>query len=535
MTFRLACAWLACLACLLALQARALEQDVDTDGSAVNPAISSTGSSGYGWTALPTVAGARIDNKTVVVGENATLLHYIDADYDPQKIKRVVIQVHGDSRDAWNQWLYADLAAKRAAQGGTVKREEVLVVAPEFFEKIDLGAYPFIAQPRLKEEAPPPAPASGSVTDLLPTAAATSPARNANAAAKATRSASNISLAPRSAAPPAEPLLSAAASPPAGHSHASSPGPGPAPSPANRTEVLLPPDPRAIIVSDTTEYFSASQAMIFDGTSWGDGSPALNPLGNGAIGAFEALDELLAYFLDESRFPALNRVVLAGFSLGGQLVQRYAAFRPDTSDDARTTFWVSSPNSFVYFNDTRPLKPKKACRNTYNDYKYGLEGELPPFVTSRTASPDAIVERFMGRDLVYLCGVRDKMPGSDDCPSNTQGSHHVSKMVYWTERVVPYLAGAPGNGTLPAKSSVYWIAKTGHEDWKIITSDPGVYSLFLQRYNDDGTDAAAPPSNGVTATDSPTDADNGALAGIAAPSRAALLVLALVASALVVA
>ncbi|KAN0063536.1 hypothetical protein ACQY0O_003983 [Thecaphora frezii] len=497
--------WLACLLAVSLAQSAwaASESDADDDGSVTNPAISNAGNPGVGWTALPTVAGASIDNSTIVVGKNATLLHYIDADYDPSQIKRIVVQVHGDSRDAWNQWLYADLAAKRAEQGGTVKRKEVLVVAPQFFERVDLGAYPFIAVNR-----------TASTTPATSVHISTPSVRSQ----ESTQLASSVSLVPRSPLP-------AASEPSTTPSHAASAESGTLHRSEERPSTA-PVDPSAIMATDTAEFFSSSQVMIWSGVNWGDGSPASDPPGNDPAGAFDALDSLLDYLLDQDRFPSVNRLVLAGFSLGGQLVQRYAAFRHDTDDDDRITFWVSSPNSFVYFNETRPVTPKKACKDTYNDYKYGLSGALPTYVTSNPTGAGAaeVVQRYLNRTIVYLCGTRDKMAGTDDCSSNAQGAHHVAKMLYWTKAVIPWLPGAPQNGSLPANSSVHWIDRTSHQDWKIITSDPGVQTLILEKYNDDGSDAAAPPSSGVGEAPEP-GAESGALSSLATPSLTAMLLL----------
>lgn len=422
-------------------------------------------------------------------------LHYIDAQYDPTKIKRVVIQIHGDNRDAWNQWLYADLAANRAAQGGTVKREEILVMAPQFFITDDYGAYPFTL-------APVPTPSSSSSSSASSTATSTrsrSSDRNrlaeeestSSARSRNTRSSESSSTSPakRALGPISTACTSHRLQVRASRHHSS-------------VDAI---EKRADAASDGIPE-SSSEVLIWANSGWGQGDAAVEPPGVGETGTFDALDAAVGYFLDRNRFPVLTKVVVAGFSLGGQLTQRYAAFRPADEDESRVNYWVSSPNSFVYFNDTRPLRPGRTCRDNYNDYKYGLGGTLPDYVTNATnpvTDPAAILSRYLSRTIIYLCGERDKTAGVSDCPSDCQGSHHVSKMAYWTERVLPYLPGSTMDGTLPATSSVHWIGKTSHQDWKIINSDPGVYSLFLQGYNDDGTDAAAPPSNGVVGVKSP--------------------------------
>lgn len=119
---------------------------------------------------------------------------------------------------------------------------------------------------------------------------------------------------------------------------------------------------------------SSTDQMVWSERSsngWGMGSRAISP-SNSDVGSFEALDAALRFFHDTTRFPALNNVVIAGFSMGAQLVQRYSVFRADTSEDSRTKYWVSSPASFVYLNDSRPASSSDvASCSGYNEYKVG--------------------------------------------------------------------------------------------------------------------------------------------------------------------
>lgn len=111
--------------------------------------------------------------------------------------------------------------------------------------------------------------------------------------------------------------------------------------------------------------------MIWSAKSngWGQGYQSSNPKRSN-YGSFDALDAALAFFHNTTTFPALTTVVLAGFSMGGQLVQRYSIFRSDTTEDSRTRFLVSSPASFVYLNSSRPVSAStlSACSG-YDDYK----------------------------------------------------------------------------------------------------------------------------------------------------------------------
>ena len=420
-----------------------------------------------GWKSLPAIDGARIDNSTLVVGQgSATLLHYIDREYDARKIKRAVIQIHGENRDAWNQWIYSDLAAKRASTGGSFARDEVVVMAPMFFTTSDEGAYPF----------DPNQDAGNQVTTTWDTGAVPTARRRA-VAAPAT---STDGFQPRAAL-------------------------------QRRGRFKIP-----------LQKVSTTQVMIWKAVEWGDGSPAYEPADAAGAGSFDALDAAVNFFLDTSRFPNLRTVVVAGFSLGAQLTNRYATFRNTTSQDDRVIFWISSPNAFVYMDGERPVKVGSSCAKTYSDYKYGLNGTLPRYYreSARQLSPSALINRYLGRTIFYLVGMLDTGAGLDACAPNAQGVGHLDKLWYWTQKVIPMLPGSTGvQGELPDNNLVRFIENTGHQDWKVITSDPGVETLWLKQWYSNGTDANAPQSNGVVAGPTPSEKSISKLANGAAGAK----------------
>lgn len=358
----------------------------------------------HGWMELPAVAGAALDTTSIAVG-SGHLTNYVTASYDASKIKRAVIQIHGMNRDSWNQWTYSNLALARAVEGGEVKQEEVVIMAPQFFTVADKGAYS---------------------------------------------------------------------------------------------------------VSKSGE--PTTDAMIWKGNNWGDGSMVEYPAGAG-VGGFEALDAAINYFLDPVKFPQMVTVVVAGFSLGSQLVQRYSALRPvNAAQDSKINYWICSPNSFLYLNDTRPLSTKKCPK--FNQYKYGLDGTLPAYVrnTSQEAlmNIDDLSSRVLTRRISYAVGVKDTSNGANMCQADVQGKGHLSKVEHWTQDAVPFLPGSTGKrGVLPSASTVDYVSKVSHQDYRMIQSDPGVLRLFLDDYSARGSTAKAPSSNGLVAQEAPDS--NGSL------------------------
>jgi pimeloyl-ACP methyl ester carboxylesterase len=129
--------------------------------------------------------------------------------------------------------------------------------------------------------------------------------------------------------------------------------------------------------------------------------------------SFALLDALLQMLSDRKQWPALDLVVLAGHSAGGQFVQRYAAAgRAPTvlsHHGIRTRFVVANPSSYLYFDERRPTAhgfapfPQARCRG-FDHYKYGLE-DPNPYVAALT--PQALRWHYARRQVIYLLGTLD--------------------------------------------------------------------------------------------------------------------------------
>ena len=172
---------------------------------------------------------------------------------------------------------------------------------------------------------------------------------------------------------------------------------------------------------------------------WASGLPANGPA---PLSSFDAIDALLARLGDRTAFPNLNRVVLAGFSAGGQLVQRYAIVGKGEDALGRAgvvlRYVVGSPSSFAYFGGARPedgrIVPFAAAPSCpqYNNWRYGFAGNLPPYVVAAIApGVPALEQRYAARDVVYLAGKSDIDPHhrflDTSCSAEAQGADRLSR------------------------------------------------------------------------------------------------------------
>lgn len=194
--------------------------------------------------------------------------------------------------------------------------------------------------------------------------------------------------------------------------------------------------PQFLTPEDIAAHHLSDGILRWGREDWLNGNPALGPA---ALSAFDGFDAIFARLTDRASFPNLAQIVLAGFSAGGQVVQRYAAVGKG-EDAIPLRYVVGSPNTYVYFGDERPLPdggfgpfPGAADCPDYNRWKYGLAGGLPPYVLGAAGQGiSALERRYVARDVVYLAGGDDTNPNhrllDKSCAGAAQGPTRLARM-----------------------------------------------------------------------------------------------------------
>jgi hypothetical protein len=105
---------------------------------------------------------------------------------------------------------------------------------------------------------------------------------------------------------------------------------------------------------------------------------------------------------DPSLFPNLQKITITGHSDGGQFTQRYATGnRKDGTVSASVNYVIANPGSYLYLDNRRLPKgetcfedgtcmaafttnwdPDNACADSYNSYKYGLDGRTYGYMSA---------------------------------------------------------------------------------------------------------------------------------------------------------
>lgn len=147
-----------------------------------------------------------------------------------------------------------------------------------------------------------------------------------------------------------------------------------------------------------------------------------------AINAIAALDALVAHI--HARWPSVQRITLAGFSAGGQMLQRSIGFAKEPPAGVSLRYVVADPGTWLYFDPLRPQPqiagsdadwaqcsdgacqyrmqlPEQASCSGYNDWKYGTQA-LPAYLAATAAQAR---ERYRQADVTYLEGERDNHAG----------------------------------------------------------------------------------------------------------------------------
>ncbi|KAK0565910.1 hypothetical protein OC861_003498 [Tilletia horrida] len=313
--------------------------------------------------------------------EPVELALYQDAALGTSSIKRVLIQIHGQGREAGFTWKVAAQARAEAAKRypGSLKVQDVLIVAPLFFNGYDKDLYRWSGK--------------GSTGSLL----------------------------------------------------------------------------------------------VWKGNQWGDGEPNQYPHTQTTVSSFEALDALLRYYSDHSRFPNVESIVVSGHSLGGQMVHRYAVLSdlPVTSP-VTVSFIVANPSTLLYLDGDRPRHDPDSTSaklvDGYNHYKYGLEGiadmlgEYYRSLSVAGVGGQLLWERFaLGRKVHYINGDLDHGIGDERPQAFAQGKDRMDRL----KNYIKWASMPTRGGDFPALHTVEWAEGVQHEAKDILKSEPGLHRAFL--------------------------------------------------------
>ena len=253
---------------------------------------------------------------------------------------------------------------------------------------------------------------------------------------------------------------------------------------AGRQALIL--APQFLSEVDAVRYPVPLDVPVWSVDGWKDGSLSeirRDDSTDRRVSSFAVLDALLQMLSDRQHWPALDLVVLAGHSAGGQFVQRYAVagHAPTmlSHHGIHTRFVVANPSSYLYFDARRPTEhgfapfPQTRCRG-FDHYKYGLEAPNA-YVAAQT--PQALMSHYARQQVIYLLGTLDAdaaHPFLDrSCAAEAQGPTRLARgQAYYR-----YLSVVLGHEVVQRQHRVL-VEGVGHDHQGMFQSPCGVAWLF---------------------------------------------------------
>ncbi len=231
--------------------------------------------------------------------------------------------------------------------------------------------------------------------------------------------------------------------------------------------------PQFLAQVDIDAYKLRDETLRWSLEGWEGGDAALAP---NPVSSFEALDAILAKLADRRIFPNLKQVVVAGHSGGGQVAQRYAIAGKGEATLARqhieVRYVVANPSSYAYFSAERPEPSIAASCPGYNNWKYGMD-QRPPYLAH--ATPAALEQRYVEREVIYLLGTLDTNPQhpalDKSCMARAQGPYRYSRGHAYADAMAKRDNGTPNH-------KLFDVAGVGHDGDKMLTSKCGLAALF---------------------------------------------------------
>lgn len=137
------------------------------------------------------------------------------------------------------------------------------------------------------------------------------------------------------------------------------------------------------------------------------------------------------------------------------------------------SFYVANPNSFLWFNTSRPIDPS-SC-NGYDDWKEGLSKYYPTYGAALAADRKAVLARWNSRTVTWARALNDSGEAATGCADATTGASR-------GERFYNALLWWPPSSSM----NVDYIPNVKHNDTAVFASTAGMTRLFFDNFYGNG-------------------------------------------------
>lgn len=249
---------------------------------------------------------------------------------------------------------------------------------------------------------------------------------------------------------------------------------------------------------------STTNALVWPGTQWSAGGNNQYPHNSRHSSSFFVLDTLIRYFDDKTLFPNLKQIVFVGHSLGGQMVQRYAAVGDQLNTTTPVTYWIGNPDSFVWLSEDRPLATTDCP--SFDVYRAGYTNytEYPMTYGKDVVAQGraAILANYQSRQIAYGRALYDHGDDSFDCGANTTGADRNERFFFFIKAFPPSCAQPTGNNC-----DTVDLIPVSHDNGQMFDSTAGQSRIFYDNW--DGKVSSPPPRQVFSPGESPSSLSSG--------------------------
>lgn len=236
---------------------------------------------------------------------------------------------------------------------------------------------------------------------------------------------------------------------------------------------------------------SYTGALVWQGSAWSGGGANQYPAAYTSVSSFHVLDQLVQWYGNKTVFPNVKEIVVAGHSLGGQTVQRYAAMGQTATQlgvSVPVSYWIANPNSYVWLNSSRPLSTS-SCPS-YDQWRDGLQnftGYSYPAVYNSAVTGGSIATiqaNYYAKNKAYARGLLDTGDDSSGCQPGTSGANR-------NERFFAFINWFPATCPSPLSTSGHCdtidFMNIGHDAGSMMASPAGQARLFTDNFYGNGS------------------------------------------------
>ncbi|KAM0723408.1 hypothetical protein Q7P37_000394 [Cladosporium fusiforme] len=246
-------------------------------------------------------------------------------------------------------------------------------------------------------------------------------------------------------------------------------------------------DQGSVFPWDESSSTSTSNALVWHENDWAYGRNNIYPSSSTNISSFYVLDQLVDYYRDQNTFPNLKEIVVAGHSMGSQMVQRYATLTSVSSGRIPITFWPADPNSMVWLSTYRPIEIENCP--SYDNWPEGFANyasdnqQYGRALVSR--GRDAIRANYESKQVSYLRANQDKGDYTvTGCGAYSTGENRDVRFLNFMDWFRPS-CDSPSNGNCDTVDYV----DISHDAAGAFGSDAGIARLFTDNFDGNGNRA----------------------------------------------